>query len=143
MVETLQDAVAPVLDAAKKLLVLDQIDEMITSNLPVLIYFENYGILDSAIWLPRFLEDLEQNVTHPRVRTVNAMFKHVGLNPRDIAELGDGVARRMQEQGDLSRRPSRSPLISSARDRALPFYLNSASIDISNKVLLMVVAASP
>ena len=90
MVETLQDAVAPVLDAAKKLSAPDQIDEMIKSNIPVLIYFENYGILDSAIWLTRFLEDLEQNATHPRVRTINAMFKHVGLNPRDIAKLGDG-----------------------------------------------------
>ena len=131
MVETLQDAVAPVLDAAKKLSVLDQIDEMITSNLPVLIYFENYGILDSAIWLPRFLEDLEQNVTHPRVRTVNAMFKHVGLNPRDIAELGDGEARRMQEQGDEPTPEQIATDQQRMEERAIK--LNSASIDISNK----------
>ena len=131
MVETLQDAVAPVLDAAKKLLVLDQIDEMITSNLPVLIYFENYGILDSAIWLPRFLEDLEQNVTHPRVRTVNAMFKHVGLNPRDIAELGDGVARRMQEQGSQPT-PEQIAADQQRKDRR-SILLNSASIDISKR----------
>ena len=131
MVETLQDAVAPVLDAAKKLSVLDQIDEMITSNLPVLIYFENYGILDSAIWLPRFLEDLEQNVTHPRVRTVNAMFKHVGLNPRDIAELGDGVARRMQEQGSQPTPEQIAADQQRMEERAIK--LNSASIDISNK----------
>ena len=131
MVETLQDAVAPVLDAAKKLSVLDQIDEMITSNLPVLIYFENYGILDSAIWLPRFLEDLEQNVTHPRVRTVNAMFKHVGLNPRDIAELGDGEARRMQEQGYEPTPEQIATDQQRMEERAIK--LNSASIDISNK----------
>ena len=131
MVETLQDAVAPVLDAAKELSAPDQIDEMIKSNIPVLIYFENYGILDSAIWLTRFLEDLEQNATHPRVRTINAMFKHVGLNPRDIAELGDREARRMQEQGYEPTPEQIATDQQRIEERAIK--LNSASIDISNK----------
>ena len=131
MVETLQDAVAPVLDAAKKLSAPDQIDEMIKSNIPVLIYFENYGILDSAIWLTRFLEDLEQNATHPRVRTINAMFKHVGLNPRDIAKLSDREARRMQEQGYEPTPEQIATDQQRIEERAIK--LNSASIDISNK----------
>ena len=131
MVETLQDAVAPVLDAAKELSAPDQIDKMIKSNIPVLIYFENYGILDSAIWLTRFLEDLEQNATHPRVRTINAMFKHVGLNPRDIAELGDREARRMQEQGYEPTPEQIATDQQRMEERAIK--LNSASIDISER----------
>lgn len=131
MIETLQDVVTPVLDKANELSVPDQIEEMITSNLPVLIYFENYGILDSAIWLPRFLEDLEQNETHSRVRTVNAMFKHVGLNPRDISELGDGEARRMQEQGDEPTPEQIATDQQRMEERAIK--LNSASIDISER----------
>lgn len=131
MIEILQDVVTPVLDAANELSVLDQIEEMITSNFPVLIYFENYGILDSAIWLSRFLEDLEQNATHSRVRTVNAMFKHVGLSPRDIAELGDGEARRMQEQGYEPTPDQIATDQQHIEERAIK--LNSASIDISER----------
>ena len=97
MVEALQQAVEPVLDVAKKGPVIDQIDEKIKHNLPVLIYFENYGILDSAIWLPRFIEDLNRDPNDSRVRTINAMFKHVGLDPKEITTLGDREVRRMQE----------------------------------------------
>ena len=57
---------------------------MIEQNLLVLIYFENYGILDSTIWLPRFLEDLRSDPKNPRLRTISAMFKHVGLDPEEI-----------------------------------------------------------
>ena len=124
MVEALQQVVEPVLDVAKKGPVIDQIDEEIKHNLPVLIYFENYGILDSAIWLPRFIEDLDRDPNDSRVRTINAMFKYVGLDPREITALGDREVRRMQEQGypptpekiaaDQKRKNKRSILLSSA-----------------------------
>ena len=131
MVETLQDAVAPVLDAAKKPFVMDQIDEMIEQKLPVLIYFENYGILGSAIWLPRFLEDMSRDPNGSRVRTINAMFKHVGLDPKEITELGDGQARRIREQG--SQPTSEQIAVDQRRMEERAIKLNSASIDISKK----------
>jgi energy-coupling factor transporter ATP-binding protein EcfA2 len=131
MVEALQSAVAPVLEAAGKGPIIDMIDKIIEQNLPVLIYFENYGILDSAIWLPRFLEDLGRDATHPRVRTINAMFKHVGLDPREIAELGDEQARESRQQGN---QPTPDQIAADQRhkeERAI--RLNSASLDISEK----------
>ena len=131
MVEILQKAIEPVLDAAKELSVLDQINEIITSNLPVLIYFENYGIIDNAIWLPRFIEDLNRNPNDSRVRTINAMFKYVGLDPKEITALGDDPNRETQRMG-YSPEPEQ---VSSAQrhkdERAIK--LNSASIDISGK----------
>ena len=131
MVETLQKAIEPVLDAAEEPSVIDQIDEMIEQNLPVLIYFENYGILDSAIWLSRFIEDLEQNATDSRIRTVNAMFKHVGLDPREIAELGDGEVKRIREQGS---QPTPEQIADDQQRKEMrAIQLNSASIDISKK----------
>ena len=131
MVETLQKAIEPVLDAAEEPSVIDQVDEMIEQNLPVLIYFENYGILDSAIWLSRFIEDLEQNATDSRIRTVNAMFKHVGLDPREIAELGDGEVRRIREQGS---QPTPEQIADDQQRKEMrAIQLNSASIDISKK----------
>lgn len=89
IVEAFQDAIEPILNAAGEESTIDRINALIQKNLPVLIYFENYGILDSAIWLSRFLRDLEENATSPHVRTISAMFSHVGLDPKQIKDLGD------------------------------------------------------
>ena len=131
MVEVLQRAIEPVLDAAKKPPLIDQIDGKIEPTLPVLIYFENYGVLDSAIWLPRFLEDLGRDPNDSRVRTVNAMFKHVGLDPEEITELGNGQARRVREQG--SQPTSDQIAVDQQRIEERAIKLNSASIDISKR----------
>ena len=131
MVEALQQVVEPVLDVAKKGPVIDQINEKIKHNLPVLIYFENYGILDSAIWLPRFIEDLDRDPNDSRVRTINAMFKYVGLDPREITALCDREVRRMQEQGYP---PTPEQIAADQKRKNKRFILlSSASIDISEK----------
>jgi hypothetical protein len=75
----------------------ERVDEAIKNALPVFIYFENYGILDSAVYLPRLLEDIARDPHEPRVRTINAMFKHVGLTAEEIAQLG-------QEETEQARR---------------------------------------
>ena len=65
---------------------------MVIDRLPIFIYFENYGILDSAIWLSRFLRDRDEKradgVMDPRIRTINAMFKQVNVIPDEIVSLG-------------------------------------------------------
>jgi energy-coupling factor transporter ATP-binding protein EcfA2 len=38
-----------------------RLDEAVQKVLPIFIYFENYGVLDSAIYLPRFMEDAPQD----------------------------------------------------------------------------------
>lgn len=128
IVEALQRAIEPVLDAAKEPSVIDQIDEMIKQSLPVLIYFENYGILDSIIWLPRFIEDLEQDPNDSRVRTINAMFQHVGLDPKEITELGNVHTRQRGFHVDPEQIAADRQRID---ERAIK--LNSASLDISKK----------
>ena len=131
MVEELQAVVEPVLDEAKKPPAIEQVNKIIKGNLPVLIYFEEYGILNSAIWLTRFIEDLNRNPNDSRVRTINAMFKHVGLDPKDIKELGYGEARRIREQGS---QPTPGQIAADQQrmeERAIK--LSSASNDISEK----------
>ena len=131
MVEALQGAIEPVRNANSKVPLVERIDTLIEKNLPVLIYFENYGILDSAVWLPRFLEDLELDATNPHVRTINAMFRHVGLDPRQIAELGDERARRIPQRGY---HPTPADIAADQKhkeERAI--QLNSASLDISSR----------
>ena len=131
IVEAFQQTVEPVLKVANKRPVTNQVNTRIKQELPVLIYFENYGILDSAIWLPRFLQDLEQIATDSRVRTVNSMFKHVGLDPEEIAQLGEGQARRIREQG--SQPTAKQIAADQQRMEERAIKLNSASIDISEK----------
>ena len=131
MVEALQRAIEPVLDAAKIPPIIDQINEMIKRNLPVLIYFENYGVLDSAIWLPGFLADLKRDSKNPRNRTINAMFKHGGLDPMEITNLGAGETRRILNQG--SQPTSEQIAVDQQRMEERAIKLNSASNTISEK----------
>jgi predicted ATPase len=131
MVEALLQAISPVRDSAMAGPVLDRIDDLVEGRIPVLIYFENYGVLDSAVWLPRFLDDQRQDPTAARIRTINAMFRHVGLDPKDIADLGGEEAHDQQRQG---RQPTPEMIANDRRrkeERAI--RLNSASLDISNR----------
>ena len=132
LIETLHEKVEGLCVRAKTVPIPEQLDETIGDALPVFIYFENYGILDSAVHLPRFLEDLGASPKEPRIRTINAMFKHVGLTAQDIADLGweeweeweeanDQRVTQEMIQHDLQRKELRS------------VKLNSASLDISNK----------
>ena len=108
-----------------------QIDEAVEAELPVFIYFENYGILDSAVYLPRFLEDCGATPDDPRVRTINAMFKHVRLEASEIADLGREEAQEARMQGQ----PVTSEIIQRDQERKelRSVKLNSAELDISRK----------
>ncbi len=131
MVEELQATLDPVLSEAKKAPDADQVADFIKARLPVFIYFENYGILDSAIYLPRFLEDLTNASNNPRIRTVNAMFKHVGLTAQEIAELGREQAQQERAQ---NRQPTAEMIAQDQqRKEARAIKLNSASLDITDR----------
>ena len=131
MVEALLECVDPVLDEAQREPVVNEINHLVEGNLPVLIYFETYGILDGAIWLPRLLQDLNEDQHNPRVRTINAMFRHVGLDPEEVAELGDHETTQMKIQGQQPTPEQIAADQQSIDDRAIK--LNSASLDISNR----------
>ena len=131
LVEALQDVVDDLLDRAESLPILQQLDEAIEDELPVFIYFENYGILDSAVYLPRFLVDLATGPEEPRVRTINAMFKHVQLTAQEISDLGlveaeQAKAKRQQVTPEMIGRDQERMELRSVK-------LNSASLDISKK----------
>ena len=131
LVEALQGAVDDLLSRAETVPIPQQLDEAIEGELPVFIYFENYGILDSAVYLPRFLEDLDAGPEEPRVRTINAMFKHVRLTAQEISELGREEAGEAEAAGD----PVTAEIIERDQERKelRSVKLNSASLDISSK----------
>jgi predicted ATPase len=131
IVEALQEAIDPALADARRPPFDKLVDEIINANLPVFIYFENYGILDSAVYLPRFLDDLRAKPDDPRVRTINAMFKHVGLTAQEIAELGQERVQQARAQNQNVT----ADMIAQDHERkeARAIKLNSASIDITKR----------
>lgn len=100
--------------------VIDHVNALVERELPRLVYFENYGVLDSAIWLPEMFRGLEREEPEPRFRTALALFRHAGLDPRDIAELG---ATGNRASGETMQRQM--------EERAI--RLNAASVDISRR----------
>ncbi|WP_164516322.1 AAA family ATPase [Minwuia thermotolerans] len=130
-VETLQAAVDPVLEAAQRPAPAEQAEAWLKERLPVLIYFEDYGVLDSAIYLPRFLEDLERAPDDAHVRTINAMFKHVRLTAKEIADLGREQAQEARSQ---NKKPEDAVIRQDQeRKEARAIKLSSASLDITER----------
>ncbi len=131
IVEALQGVLDQSLAAAKKAPAFDQIAELIKARLPVFIYFENYGILDSAIYFPRFLEDLTSSPNDPRTRTVNSMFKHVGLQAQEVMDLG----RERAQQARAHNQKLTADIIEQDQQskEARAIKLNSASLDITKR----------
>ena len=131
LIEELLDTAKSILTRAKSVPLRQQIDEELEAALPVFIYFENYGILDSKVYLPRFLEDLKVTPNDPRVRTINAMFKYVQLEASEIANLGREKAQAATTAGQ---HVTTEAIQSDQGEKELrSIKLNAASIDISKK----------
>ena len=131
LVEALQVVVSELRARAETMRMSDRLAAAVGEALPVFIYFENYGILDSAVYLPRFLDDLAEEPKEPRVRTINAMFKHVRLTAQEISDLGQEEAGKAKAEGEsvtpeMIREDQRRKELRSVK-------LNSASVDISVK----------
>ncbi len=131
IVEDLQSVVDPVLEAAKKPHVDELLADLIKDNLPVFIYFDNYGVLDSAICLPNFLNDLQRDPDDPLIRTVNAMFKHVGLTAQGITNLGIEQAQQALNQGQQL--TAEMIIQDQQQKEARAIKLNAASLDITKR----------
>ena len=61
----------------------------VEENLPKFVYFDRYDILDSAIHIPSFLKELQDQRKGPKHRVTLCLFKHVGLDLQNMMSLGD------------------------------------------------------
>ncbi len=131
LIEGLNEKVNCLISRSEESSVPEQLNKAVKSELPVFIYFENYGILDGPVYLPRFLEALRSEPQNSRVRTINAVFKHVNLTAKEIADLGDGEARQVRRH-NYSVTEDRIQQDQNHIDLR-SIKLNSASIDISKR----------
>ncbi|WP_346984976.1 AAA family ATPase [Chryseobacterium sp. POE27] len=78
---------------AKPISTTKEIRQKVLKNIPKFVYYSDYGNLDSEIFLPRVIEDLERKdlseSARAKVRTLDVLFKYVGLSPQEIYELGN------------------------------------------------------
>ncbi len=108
-----------------------RIEALCKKELPVFIYFEDYGILDSAVYLPRLVEDLTRIPDDAKVRTIKAMFTHVKLTAEEIHQLGQDNVAAVRAQG---RAPTPEEIRTEQERKELrAIRLNSASLDITDK----------
>ena len=129
--EQLAAAARALLDRAYQPPTLPRLWELAMARMPVFIYFEQYGILNSAVYLPHLVDQLQREPTNPRVRTANAIFKHVGLTAHDILELGrDGVEERRRSGEPVTDRVIEEEM---AKRELRQVKLNAASLDITTK----------
>lgn len=131
LVPNLQEALNHIIQEIQTPPVVDRLEEEVTKHLPVFIYFENYGVLDSAVFLPRFLHDLQANPHDPKCRTINAMFGHVNLSAKEIAELGQTQSENQRIHGQQA--SPETVQRDQERKELRSIKLNSASNDITER----------
>jgi ABC-type cobalamin/Fe3+-siderophores transport system ATPase subunit len=57
-------------------------------SMPQFVYFDRYDVLDSAIHIPTFLQQLSSTPNAPRIRTTHCLVRHVGLDLELLNQLG-------------------------------------------------------
>jgi hypothetical protein len=66
--------------------------QYILKHMPYFVYYSNYGNLDSEIYLPHVIENLERTdlgtKETAKVKTLKVLFDYVKLEPQDILDLG-------------------------------------------------------
>lgn len=81
--------------------------QWVVENMPQFVYFDRYDVLDSAIHIPTFIQQLTSTPHAPRVRTTHCLFRHVGLDVQQLQDLGqhqrgvpenDAVRRQVDER---------------------------------------------
>lgn len=88
---------------------IDAVREAVLSRMPTFVYYSSLGNLDSEIYLPHVVDNMQRTDVGPReaakVRTLRMLFGFVGLEPTEIHELGrdfhevrEEAERRRQEE---------------------------------------------
>jgi len=77
---------------------IERINEYVENNLPVFVYFDEYGIIDTAVNIPRFIEDLKQKTDDLKIRSQKCLFEHVGLDVETLYKLDPANPQNAKKQ---------------------------------------------
>lgn len=106
--------------------------QAVLKALPKFVYYSNYGNLDSEIYLPHVIENLERedlgSKESAKVRTLKVLFEFVRLQPEEILELGRDF------KASNHRQPSEEEIAEIAKKKKeRDVLLQSASTELTTK----------
>ncbi len=96
--------------------------EWVYSHIPYFLYFGNYEVLNSAIYLPEFINRINGGHTDSKTRVQSALFKHVGVDIKQLASLGSHQQGQGGENANVRKQIDE-----------LDIKANSASISMTKK----------
>jgi energy-coupling factor transporter ATP-binding protein EcfA2 len=108
--------------------------EAIKPRLPVFLYYSNYGNLDSEIYLPHVVDNLTRTglgaKEAAKARTLKVLFSFVGLDPKEILELG----RDFKDPADPNRKPTEAEIEAiNKKKKERSILLQSAGTKLTSK----------
>ncbi len=117
------------------------LNQIILGEMPKFVYYSNYGNLSTRIYLPNVIKWLNNervdgiDMNEDQVRTLRVLFDFVGLNPKEILELGqDPKVIAMQRTGNRSSMPTVEEIEKAQNDKEeRSILLQSASNRLSNQ----------
>lgn len=115
--EGLVEALRPLHEEARSRSKLGTARSWAVKNMPKFIYFDRYDVLDSAVHIPTFLTQIEDDPHAPRVRTTQALFRHVDLDPVKLHELNVNDGQLSAEE--LRRRVDERAIRASSAGQAM------------------------
>lgn len=82
-------------------------------HMPVFIYFDDYGQLETRIFLPGYISQISKTPT-AKARTQRALFSRSGIDPQEILKLGRGRESNETDEVVQRRKDKRRALLQSA-----------------------------
>ena len=112
---------------------IEEARKLVLEHLPSFVYYSNYGNLDSEIYLPHVIQNLQRKDLGSReeakARTLKVLFEFVELSAEEILELGQDLPRSDDED-----EPSDEEIKAVAeRKKEREILLQSASTDLTQK----------
>ena len=106
----------------------------VVNALPPFVYYSNYGNLDSEIYLPHVVENLERDdlgtKEAAKARTLRVLFRFVRLKAKEILALG----REFQDRTGQGRRPTEDELEEiTEKKKTRSMLLQSASVKLTER----------
>lgn len=113
---------------------IDHVQDLVLGELPKFVYYSNYGNLDSEIYLPHVVQNLERKdlgaKEAAKARTLRVLFSFVRLLPKEILELG----RDFKDPSNQNRQPSADEIAKIAeRKRERSILLQSAGTTLTKE----------
>ncbi len=103
---------------------------LVWDSIPSFVYYANYGNLDSEIYLPHVIANLNRTDlgSHEaaKARTLKVLFEFVGLSPQEILALGQDI--------DANQNPSADQIhLIAEQKKEREILLRSADVELTDK----------